>query len=647
MIPQQKVEEIFQAARIEEVIGEFVSLKRSGASYKGLSPFTTEKTPSFMVSPAKGIFKDFSSGKGGNVVNFLMELEHFTYPEALRWLAERYNIEIEEQKLSPELEEARNERESLFVINDFARTWFSEQMWKSEEGQNIGLSYFRERGFNESIIEKFQLGYNPDDYQAFTDVAKDKGYKAEYLHATALVKEKNGREYDGYKGRVIFPIQNLSGRVIGFGGRTLKADKNIPKYINSPENAIYDKSKSLYGIYFAKSAIAKEDNCYLVEGYTDVLAFYQKHIENTVASSGTALTRDQIKIIKRYSQNITLVYDGDPAGIKASLRGIDLILEEGVNVKIILLPDGHDPDSFSKAHDRIEVKEYLEGNAKDFIAFKADLLMQDAKGDPIKTNEVIHAMVDSIALIPDTILRSIYIAECSKRMNVSESALLSELNKSLRKNHRQKHRIRHDEEPEAPVIQTDFQQDEKLVEDTLSYQERDLLRIMVNHPDKDFAMEAPIDEKEDSERYNVVDFILNEIEGDGLVFETDNYRKLFETISSDFDETKLSFDHYVHHTDEVIQSLYIDLVTSLHKLDDWERMEIFVTLEEERLRRAVLASVNSYKSRRVERMIKEQQQLLKDRETLGGDIEDILVRLMKLNSLKRAINEPMGRVVIR
>lgn len=426
MIPPQKVEEILNAARIEEVIGEFVNLKRAGSSMKGLSPWTDEKTPSFVVSPAKGIYKDFSSGRGGNVVNFLMELEHFTYPEALRWLAKRYNIEVvEEVTTDPAALEARNERESLYIINEFAREWFAEKLWDSEEGQNIGLAYFKERGFKESIIKKFQLGYAPDDYQAFTNASAEKGYNQEYLLATALVKDKNDRKYDGYRGRVIFPIQNLSGRTIGFGGRTLKADKTVPKYINSPENAVYDKSSSLYGIYFAKSAIGKEDNCYLVEGYTDVLAFHQKGIENTVASSGTALTRNQIKLIARYTQNITMVYDGDPAGIKASLRGIDLILEEGMRVKVVLLPDGHDPDSFSKEHDRIEIADYLNQNAKDFIAFKADLLMQDAKGDPVKTNEVIHAMVNSIALIPDTILRSLYINECSRLMQVSETALIS------------------------------------------------------------------------------------------------------------------------------------------------------------------------------------------------------------------------------
>jgi len=649
MIPPHKVDEILSAAHIDEVIGEFVNLKRSGSSLKGLSPWSDEKTPSFMVSPAKGIFKDFSSGKGGNVVTFIMEHEHFTYPEALRWLAKRYNIEVEEEKPSPEQEEARNERESLYVINEFARNWFSEKMWESDEGKNIGLSYFKERGFKESAIQKFQLGYNPDYFQAFTDTAKEAGYKDEYLLATALVKEKNGRFYDGYKGRVIFPIHNLSGRVIGFGGRTLKADKNIPKYINSPENAIYDKSNSLYGLYFAKQSIAKEDNCFLVEGYTDVISFHQKGIENTVASSGTALTKDQIKLIARYSQNITLVYDGDPAGIKASMRGIDLILEQGMNVKVILLPDNHDPDSFSKEHDRIEIKEYLSKNAQDFIAFKAALLMEDAAGDPIKTNDVVHAMVNSIALIPDSILRSIYVNECSRLMNISESALISELNKSLRKNHKQQHKssYRRDEDfIEAPVIKTDFNEQKKFADDTNEHQERDILRIMINYHDQTFRMSEPLDEVQ-TEELNVLEFLLDEIEGDELEFETTAYQELFTEISKEYD-SKLKFDQnfFIHHEKESIRSLFVDLMTFPYNLDNWARMEIFVTSEEQKLRRAVIESLFAYKSKRVERMIRENQAAMKESSILGSDPTPFLEKQMKLEAIKREINKTLGRTVL-
>ncbi len=649
MIPPHKVDEILGAARIDEVIGEFVNLKRSGSNLKGLSPWSDEKTPSFMVSPAKGIFKDFSSGKGGNVVTFIMEHEHFTYPEALRWLAKRYNIEVEEEKPTPEQEEARNERESLYVINDFARNWFTQQMWETEEGQNIGLSYFKERGFKESAIQKFQLGYNPDDYQAFTNTAKSSGYKDEYLLATALVKEKNGRFYDGYKGRVIFPIHNLSGRVIGFGGRTLKADKNIPKYINSPENLVYDKSSSLYGLYFAKQSIAKEDNCFLVEGYTDVISFHQKSIENTVASSGTALTKEQIKLISRYSQNITLVYDGDKAGVKASLRGIDLILEQGMNVKVILLPDDHDPDSFSKEHDRIEIKEYLSKNAQDFIAFKAALLMQDAQGDPIKTNEVVHAMVNSIALIPDSILRSIYVNECSRLMSISESALISELNKSLRKNHKQSFRgnNRRDEDfAEAPIIKTDFNEQKKFDEDTIEHQERDILRIMINYHDRMFSLEDPL-EDEEAEEINILEFMLDEIEGDDLRFETTAYKQLFDEISRVYDETeKFDQNFFIHHDLETIRSLFVDLMTFPYNLDNWERMEIMVVSEDQKLRRAVIESIYAYKSKRVERMIRENQLAMKDSSALGADPTPYLETQIKLETIKREINKTLGRTVL-
>lgn len=651
MIPPQKVEEILNAARIEEVIGEFVNLKSAGSSMKGLSPWTDEKTPSFVVSPAKGIYKDFSSGRGGNVVNFLMELEHFTYPEALRWLAKRYNIEVvEEITTDPAALEARNERESLYVINEFAREWFSEKLWDSEEGQNIGLAYFKERGFKESIIKKFQLGYAPDDYQAFTNASAEKGYNQEYLLATALVKDKNDRRYDGYRGRVIFPIQNLSGRTIGFGGRTLKADKTVPKYINSPENAVYDKSSSLYGIYFAKSAIGKEDNCYLVEGYTDVLAFHQKGIENTVASSGTALTRNQIKLIARYTQNITMVYDGDPAGIKASLRGIDLILEEGMRVRVVLLPDGHDPDSFSKEHDRIEIAEYLNHNAKDFIAFKADLLMQEAKGDPVKTNEVIHAMVNSIALIPDTILRSLYINECSRLMQVSETALISELNKALRKNHKEafRSRYRNEEElPEAPIIKSNFHEQEKFKEDTVDHQERDILRLMINYHDKNFLAEDPTDEIPKPDEINVLEFFLDEIEGDGITLENEKFQQLYAAVVAHADESgKLNEDFFISHDNEIIRNLFIDLMSFPYSLDDWQRKEIIVTTEDKKLRRACYEAIYAYKSKRVERMIAQNQKQMKEAFEKGEDPTPFLKKQLKLEAVKKEINKSLGRTVL-
>ncbi|GAB4375006.1 MAG: DNA primase [Salibacteraceae bacterium] len=642
MIPRHKIDEILQVARIEEVIGEFVHLKKAGSNYKGLSPWTDEKTPSFMVSPAKGIFKDFSSGKGGNVVTFLMEHEHFTYPEALRWLAERYNIELDEEKPTEQEAEARNERESLYVINEFARKWFIDQLWDSEEGQNIGLSYLKERGFNESIIKKFQLGYSPDRFDAFTNAAMEAGYSKSYLLATGLVKEKNGKLYDGYKGRIIFPIHNLSGRAIGFGGRTMRSEKNIPKYINSPENDVYDKSRSLYGLYFAKSAIAKNDNCYLVEGYTDVLAFHQKHIENTVASSGTALTPDQVKLIARYSQNITLVFDGDRAGIKASLRGIDIVLEQGMNVKVVMLPEGEDPDSFSKSNDRTAVREYLEENARDFIAFKADLLMSEAAGDPIKTNEVVHAMVDSIALIPDSILRSIYVTECSRLMRVDEQALISELNKALRRQYRERNRHRfRDEEEEVPIIESKFTQVDRPVEDTVEYQERDLLRIMINYHDR--TIEDTIDGE--TEEFNVLEFILDELENDGLEFETPLFKQLFDEIASRYDEHGFDLNYYVQHEDQKIQSLVIDLMTFPYSLNNWERKDIIVDTEEKKLKRAVFESIHAFKSKRVERMIKTLQEKI-PKTSDEEEVKELLKQQLRLEQIKKEINNRLGRTIL-
>src|SRR5690554_2759148 len=407
MITKNTIDAIFDATRVEEVIGDFVSLKKSGSNYKGLSPFTDERTPSFMVSPAKQIWKDFSSGKGGNAVSFLMEHEHFTYPEALRYLAKKYNIEIEETEQTDEDKQLVNEKESLFLVSEFAKKYFEETLWKTDEGQSIGLSYFKERGFSKNTIEKFGLGYSPDRWDAFTAEALQKGYKLEYLEKTGLTIVKDDKQFDRFKGRVMFPIQSLSGRVLGFGGRILGNEKKMAKYLNSPESDIYHKSKVLYGIFHVKQAISKEDSCILVEGYTDVIQFHQTGIHNVVSSSGTALTSEQIRLINRLTKNITVLFDGDAAGLRASLRGIDLILEQGMNVKICTFPEGEDPDSFSKKNSLEELTLYLEENSKDFITFKASLLAADAKNDPIKKAQTIHDMIASIAKIPDIIKREV------------------------------------------------------------------------------------------------------------------------------------------------------------------------------------------------------------------------------------------------
>src|SRR5690554_5249509 len=434
MISRATIDSVFETARVEEVIGDFVQLKKSGSNFKGLSPFTDERSPSFMVSPVKQIWKDFSSGKGGNVVSFLMEHEHFTYPEAIRYLAKKYGIEIEETEQTSEQKESANERESMYLVSDFAKDYFHNTLLKAEDGKAIGLSYFKERGFTDETIKKFELGYSPDSWDAFTSHAIKKGYKLEFLEKTGLSIVKTDtstgsatKMFDRFKGRVMFPIRSMSGRTLGFGGRILTSDKKAAKYLNSPESDIYYKSKVLYGIFHAKQSIAKEDNCYLVEGYTDVIQFHQTGIHNVVSSSGTALTPEQIRLINRLTKNITVLFDGDAAGLRASLRGIDLILEQGMNVKICTFPEGEDPDSFSRKNSLEELTLYLEENAKDFITFKASLLADDAKNDPIKKAQTIREIVASVSKIPDAIKRELYIRECSRIMDVSEEVLFSTL----------------------------------------------------------------------------------------------------------------------------------------------------------------------------------------------------------------------------
>jgi len=427
MISQATIDKIFDATRVEEVIGDFVHLKKAGSNLKGLSPFSNEKSPSFMVSPVKQIWKDFSSGKGGNAISFIMEHEHFTYPEALRYLAKKYNIEIEEIKQTNEETEKANERESLYLVSEYAKTYFQEVMQQTEEGKAIGLSYFKERGFTDETIKKFELGYSPDAWDAFTNQALAMGYSLEYLEKTGLTILKDDKKFDRFKGRVMFPIHSFSGRIVGFGGRILTSDKKAAKYLNSPESDIYHKSKILYGIFQAKQAISKLQNCYLVEGYTDVIQFNQAGIENVVASSGTALTPDQIRLINRLTDNVTVLYDGDAAGLRASIRGIDLILEQGMNVRVCTFPEGEDPDSFAKKNSAEGLQNYLANNSTDFIQFKAKLLMEDANNDPIKKANLINDMIVSISKIPNAIKREVYVQECAKIMDVSEQVIYNAL----------------------------------------------------------------------------------------------------------------------------------------------------------------------------------------------------------------------------
>src|SRR5690554_3235135 len=482
MISRQTIDRIFSAARVEDVIGDFVSLKRAGSNLKGFSPFTDEKTPSFMVSPAKQIWKDFSTGKGGNVVTFLMEHEQFTYPEALRWLAKKYNIEIEEDReQTDEQKEELKQRESLFIVSEFAKKYFEEQLFETEEGQNVGLSYFKERGFTKQTIEKFELGYSPAKRNAFTEAAEKKGFGKNILEASGLsIYKDSDFGIDRFRERVIFPIHSFSGRVLGFGGRILRSDIKAAKYLNSPESDIYQKSKILYGIYQSKQAILKENECLLVEGYTDVISLHQAGIENVVASSGTALTPDQIRLIKRLTPNVIILYDGDAAGIRASFRGIDLILEQELNVKVLLFPNGEDPDSFAQKHSSEEIRTYIEENATDFIRFKAGILLEEAKDSPVKKAELIRDIIHSISLIPNIIQRELYIQETSKIMDVREEVLFKELGQNIQRKQKEDREKKKREKSSAPM---QVVKEEVLTVNSRQVIEEELIRLLLQYGD--------------------------------------------------------------------------------------------------------------------------------------------------------------------
>jgi DNA primase len=557
MIDQNTINRIFDTADIVEVISEFVQLKKSGTNYKGLSPFSNEKTPSFMVSPSKGIFKDFSSGKGGNVVGFLMEHEKLSYPEALRYLAKKYNIEIFEKEKTPEDIQQENERESLLVVTAFAQKYFTDKLHQNAEGKAIGLKYLKERGIREDIIEKFQLGYSPEERDALSLEAQKKGYKTDYMVKSGLSVERNGKFYDRFSGRVIFPIHSLPGTVIGFGGRTLRNDKETAKYLNSPESEIYHKSRVLYGLFQAKKAIVNNERCYLVEGYTDVLSFQQAGIENVVSSSGTALTIEQIRLIKRFTPNITIIYDGDEAGIKASFRGIDLILEEGLNLKVLLLPDGEDPDSFSKKHSSSELKDFIEQNERDFISFKTNLLLKDAEKDPVKKANLITDIVRTISVIPENINRSVYIKECSTLLNIDEQVLYSEVNKNRRRNIDQKFRSeRRTPDPDFQEIPSQPQLP-SFVEDVYSeYEEREIIYFLLK-----FGGEMlNIPGKKEIE-ISVSEYIIREIQNENLEFKNLIYKKVFEDVSALLEKgLNIEEKYFVFHEDKKFRNLLLKFI---------------------------------------------------------------------------------------
>ena len=648
MINHETVDAIIQAARIEEVVGEFVSLRRRGVNQIGLCPFHNEKTPSFTVSPAKGIYKCFGCGKAGNSVSFIMEHEHFSYPEALRYLAKKYNIEVEEEEQTPEQLQEINEKESLLNLNLFAQQYFSKTLLDSEEGKAIGLSYFKERGMRDDMVNKFQLGFSPGKWDAFSEHAIRQGYKKEFLVKTGLSIEKEDRLYDRFHGRVMFPIHSASGRVIGFGGRILGSDKSHAKYVNSPESDIYNKSKTLYGIYFARNAIVAKDNCLLVEGYTDVISLHQAGIENVVASSGTSLTSEQVRMIQRYTPNISILYDGDPAGIKASFRGIDMIVEQGMNVKIVLFPDGEDPDSYARKHHPTEVEAFISTHSDNFILFKTRLLLAETQNDPIRKAALIKEIVNTIALVPDGISRSLYVKECSSLMSVSEQALMSELNKILRARLKKSSPETGRDLEAAPSEKVASEPQLEFDPDSSEHQEKEIIRLLLLYGHEVILIRLhPGDEEEVP--VGVADFIVHDIIHDEMTFDNTLYQSVFdEYLQEAENEAVPDRSRFLSHSNPGISSLAVDLVFTPYELsENWLKNNIMVTTEESRLQMHVMLTLHAFKARKLDRMMAETRKKM----TSAASEEEQGVLMKTFHELKkqsiRINKDGLGRIITR
>lgn len=668
MIKKEDIDKIFEAALIEEVVGDYVTLKKRGVNLIGLCPFHDEKTPSFYVSPIKGICKCFGCGKGGNAVNFLMEKEAMTYPDALRYLAKKYNIDIEEEQQTPEQIVLQGERESLYVASSYAQKHFSENLYNTDEGKSVGLGYFKERGFREDIIQKFQLGYSINSRNVFTDIAIATGYKVEYLVKSGLTiefkNEKEGEEQlenteikqesryiDRFSGRVMFPIHNISGRVIGFGGRTLRTDtKKIAKYINSPETDIYHKSNVLYGLYFSKSAIHKEDNCLLVEGYTDVISMHQAGIENVVASSGTALTIEQIKLIRRITNNITILYDGDSAGIKASFRGIDLILEEGMNVKVLLFPDGEDPDSYSKRVTSGELKSFIKNNSKSFIEFQTNVLINDAGQDPIKRAEVIVEIANTLSIL-HSLQSEQFITRCSQMLNIDEQSLINLVNK---KRHERRDRKKIEPSKEKQIFQEEelekfSTQELSSIVNSAEYQERDIIRLMLNFGNTKITVDSEDGEGKPTEiQITTAELLIHELQQDNIILENLLYNSIFNEFVTHFNHhhTVLDQKHFINHENIAVCSLTVDLLSSPYNLSNWEQHDIYVIREEDILKRSIYNAIYAIKSIKIDIMKNDLRKKIK--ETTSHDDIVVLVTILKqIEEARVLINKPLGRIITK
>ena len=658
MISKATIDTVFETARVEEVIGDFVNLKRAGSNWKGLSPFSEERSPSFMVSPAKGIWKDFSSGKGGNSVAFLMEHSHFTYPEAIRYLAKKYNIEIEETEQTDEEKTITDVRESMYLVSEYAKTYFNNTLLNSEEGKAIGYSYFKERGFTNDTIKKFSLGYSPESWDAFTKEALGKGYKLEFLESTGLTIPRDDRPFDRFKGRVMFPIESMSGRVLGFGGRILTNDKKAAKYLNSPESEIYHKSKVLYGIFQAKQSIAKLNNCYLVEGYTDVIQFNQSGIENVVSSSGTALTPDQIRLINRLTKNITVLFDGDAAGLRASIRGIDLILEEGMNVRVCTFPDGEDPDSFAKKTSYDDLVLYLENNAKDFIQFKASLLMNEAKNDPVKKADLIRDMVVSISKIPDRIQREIYIQECSRIMDISERVLVSTLAQLVQKDVAEVGKKQKQKELQNAF---DYVKNEDAVEsdkvDSLYGFERKIIEILLLYGNKtEYFEEVLLKSNDEGEIVDVTEIrelkvfqkIYLSLQDDEVEFASPIFREIYKNLIDYYLQNEDSgLEKYINHFQSGIPVEVTNIIMEDEKniLHNWVGQNIFPKTKEEMLNQDVSDTLLTLRWFLLSEIIEG----LKNSVSNDPDSNNMesLSLVMNYIELRGKFSKKLGRVVVR
>ena len=648
MISKSTVDLVFETARLEEVIGDFVQLKKSGSNFKGLSPFSNEKTPSFMVSPAKQIWKDFSSGKGGNVVSFLMEHEHFTFPEAIKFLAKKYNIEVEETQQTNEQKEAASLRESMYAVTDYAQSFFSKMLNESQEGKNIGLAYFQERGFTSESIDKFHLGYSPDQWDALTKAALNAGFQEEFLISSGLTIQKGEKLFDRFKGRVMFPIHSMSGRVMGFGGRILKQDKQSAKYVNSPESEVYQKSKVLYGLYQAKQHIAKESNCYLVEGYTDVIQMHQAGIQNVVSSSGTALTSDQVRLVRRLTNTITLLFDGDAAGLRAAMRGVDIILEAGMQVSICTFPEGEDPDSFVRNHQLTEVKQFLENNTVDFIQFKAKLLAEEGKNEPIRKAETIREIVQSISIIPDAIRREVYIQSCASLMNISEDVLFSTLSQLLQKKDQQAPKARKFNEMQVVNVA-------KQKVDPRFELERNIISLLLLYGEEEVSFEDVVMQSDQEGKIvltpteisaKVYEKIYLDLQQDEVELSTQSFRELYHSLLSIYNAQKpLVMETFLQEISpeqsQMVSSIIMNDENNI--LHDWERKNIVIKDKKTEIGRWLQQTILNLRCLLIQEKIGELQS--KTAESHVETHREILEEVNDYVGLKKNLSNRLDRVI--